>query len=58
MRQPNETKTVQMPLKAESLAHWNTDAQRFVVERDKIKIMLGSSSRDIKLDKTINVSQD
>jgi beta-glucosidase len=56
--QPNETKTVQMSLKAESLAYWRTEAQRFVVEHDKIKIMLGSSSRDIKLDKTINVSQD
>ena len=54
--QPNETKTVQIPLKAESLAYWNTDTQRFVVERDKIKIMLGGSSAETKLEKTINVA--
>jgi len=53
--QPNETKTVQIPLKAESLAYWNTDAQRFVVERDKIRIMLGGSSGETKLEKTISV---
>jgi beta-glucosidase len=53
--QPNETKTVQIPLKAESLAYWNTDTQRFVVERDKIKIMLGGSSAQTKIEKTVNV---
>ncbi len=53
--QPNETKTVQIPLKAESLAYWNTDAQRFVVERDKIKIMLGGSSAQTKIEKTVSV---
>ena len=53
--QPNETKTVQIQLKAESLAYWNTDAQRFVVERDKIHIMLGGSSAQTKLEKTVSV---
>jgi beta-glucosidase len=53
--QPNETKTVQMPLKAELLAYWSTEAQRFVVERDKIKIMLGGSSAETKLEKTVSV---
>ncbi len=53
--QPNETKTVQIPLKAESLAYWNTDTQRFVVERDKIHIMLGGSSARTKLEKTVSV---
>jgi len=54
--QPNETKTVQIPLKAESLAYWNTDMQRFVVEGDKIKIMLGGSSDQTRLEKTLNVA--
>jgi beta-glucosidase len=53
--QPNETKTVQIQLKAESLAYWNTDTQRFVVERDKIKIMLGGSSAQTRIEKTVNV---
>jgi beta-glucosidase len=54
--QPNETKTVRIPLKAESLAYWSTDMQRFVVERDKIKIMLGGSSDRTKLEKTVSVA--
>jgi beta-glucosidase len=53
--QPNETKTVQIPLKAESLAYWNTDTQRFVVERDKIHIMLGGSSAQTRVEKTVSV---
>jgi beta-glucosidase len=53
--QPNETKTVQIPLKAELLAYWSTDAQRFVVENDKINIMLGGSSAQTEIEKTVNV---
>jgi beta-glucosidase len=53
--QPGETKTVQIPLKAESLAYWDTDTQKFIVEKDKIKLMVGVSSADIKLEKTLNV---
>jgi beta-glucosidase len=54
--QPKETKTVEIPLKAESLAYWSTDMQRFVVERDKIKIMLGGSSAENRLEKTVSVA--
>ncbi len=53
--QPNETKTVQMPLKAESLAYWDKEKHAFIVEKGKIKIMLGSSSADVKLEKTVDV---
>jgi len=53
--QPGETKTVQMQLKAESLAYWDADTQKFVVEKDKIKILVGPSSADIKLEKTVAV---
>jgi len=55
--QPNETQTVQIPLKADLLAYWNADMHKFVVENDKIKIMLGGSSADIKLGKTVDVVQ-
>jgi beta-glucosidase len=52
---PNETKTVQMQLKAESLAYWNTGEQRFVVEHDKIHIMLSGSSAQTRFEKTVSV---
>lgn len=52
---PNETKTVTIPLKAETLAYWDKDQHRFVVEKGKINILVGSSSADIKLQETIEV---
>jgi beta-glucosidase len=56
--QPNETKTVRIPLKAESLAYWRMDLQKFVVEKDKIRIMLGGSSDRTELEKTVNVNRE
>jgi len=53
--QPNETKTIQMPLKAKAIAYWDQSKHSFVVEKGKIKIMVGSSSADIKFEKTVNV---
>jgi beta-glucosidase len=52
---PNETKTVNLQLKAETLAYWDKDQHRFVVEPGKTRIMVGSSSADIKLQETIEV---
>jgi beta-glucosidase len=52
---PNETKTGTIPLKAETLAYWDKDQHRFVVESGKIGIMMGSSSPDIKLEKNVEV---
>jgi beta-glucosidase len=53
--QPGETKTVTLPLRGEQLAYWNTAQHRFVIENDKVQIMIGSSSTDIKLNKTVRV---
>ena len=53
--QPNETRTVQIPLKASSLAFWNEKQSHFQVETEPIKLMIGSSSADIKLDTTIHI---
>lgn len=47
--QPNETKTVQIPLKASTLAYWNEKAQALQVEPEPIQIRIGSSSADIQL---------
>ena len=53
--QPGETKTVNIPLKAGDLAYWDTNLNRFMVEEGKINLQIGTSSENIKLEKTINV---
>lgn len=54
--QPGQKKTVQISLKGSTLAFWDVQDKTFVVESRKIKIMVGSSSTDIKLEKVIEVS--
>ena len=53
---PHETKTVNIPLKAENLAYWNVKQHKFVVEKDKIELLIGSSSADIRARQTIAVN--
>jgi beta-glucosidase len=52
---PNETKTVQIPLKAATLAFWDEKQGQFKVEAEPVKLMIGSSSKDIKLATTVSV---
>ncbi|MCK9414670.1 MAG: fibronectin type III-like domain-contianing protein [Prolixibacteraceae bacterium] len=52
---PNESRVVEIPLKAETIAYWNVAKHQFVVEPDKVQIMVGTSSLDIKLKETIRV---
>jgi beta-glucosidase len=52
---PNETRTVQIPLKAANLAFWDEKQGQFKVEAEPVKLMIGSSSRDIKLATTVSV---
>jgi beta-glucosidase len=52
---PNETKTVQIPLKASTLAYWDEKQARFKVEAEPVSVMVGSSSRDIKLTTEVRV---
>ncbi|MBN1934191.1 MAG: fibronectin type III-like domain-contianing protein, partial [Anaerolineae bacterium] len=47
--QPGETQTVQIPLKAESLAYWEADLGGWHVEADQVRVMVGASSADIRL---------
>jgi len=49
-----ETRTVDIQLKAEDLAYWNTEKHAFVIEPGKVKLMVGSSSADVRAEKTIN----
>lgn len=53
---PNETKTVRIQLKASQLAYWSDARKGFVVEAEPVKLMVGDSSADIKLAKTVPVS--
>ncbi len=53
--QPNEKKTVQFPLKAEALAYWDGDRESFVVEEGRVKIFVGGSSSDSRLEQIVYV---
>jgi beta-glucosidase len=53
--QPNETKTVQIPLRASDLAYWDEKQSGFKVETEPVNLMVGSSSSDTKLTATIHV---
>jgi beta-glucosidase len=55
--QPNETRTVRLPLKGTDLAYWDMGKQSFVVEPGRISIMVGASSVDARLEKTIDVTE-
>jgi hypothetical protein len=46
---------VELPLKAEALAYWDVQTHKWVLERDKVKITLGSSSADSRLERTVSV---
>ncbi len=47
--QPGETQTVTLPLKAESLAYWDADLGGWQVEADRVRVLVGASSADIRL---------
>jgi len=53
--QPNETKTVEIPLKASQLAYWDEKENKFQVEAQPVSLIVGDSSADIKLDTTVQV---
>jgi beta-glucosidase len=52
---PGETQTVRFPLAASQLAYWHERDDRWVVERERVQLLVGASSADIRLDKTMNV---
>jgi beta-glucosidase len=43
------------PVNAAALAYWDVGKQSFVVEPGHVKIMVGSSSADVRLETTIEV---
>ena len=50
-----KTRRVTLTLPADRLAYWSVKELRFVVEPGNVELMVGSSSADIKLTKTITV---
>jgi beta-glucosidase len=50
-----ETKTVRITLKAKDLAYWDAEKKQWVVEDDKVNLMLGGSSADVKVQQAIDV---
>jgi len=48
-----KTVTVDIPLKAQDLAYWNVEKHAFIVEKGNVKLMVGSSSEDIRLKQTL-----
>jgi beta-glucosidase len=55
---PGKSATVRLPLRASALAYWDASKGSFEVEADQVSVMLGSSSADIRLKKTIDVTPD
>jgi beta-glucosidase len=55
--QAGETKTVRMKLKAASLAYWDEKAGRFIVEDEPVRLVVGGSSSDVRLETTVAVSR-
>src|ERR1700722_505461 len=53
--QPNETKTVEIPLKASTLAWWDQKLPGFRVETEPVRVMVGNSSSDIQASATVRV---
>ncbi|HEX7028913.1 MAG TPA: glycoside hydrolase family 3 C-terminal domain-containing protein [Gammaproteobacteria bacterium] len=50
-----KTVTVSIPLIASDLAYWDAKMNRFVVEKKMLQLMVGASSKDIRLTKNIQV---
>ncbi|HEX6285172.1 MAG TPA: glycoside hydrolase family 3 C-terminal domain-containing protein, partial [Pyrinomonadaceae bacterium] len=52
---PQEEKLVTLSLPASRLAYWNPDTDQWTVEKDDVEVMVGGSSTDVRLRKTIRV---
>ena len=52
---PGETQTISLKLPATALAYWDVAKKGFVVEKEPVQVMIGSSSADIKGQKVVEV---
>lgn len=58
--EPHETKTVKIKLSRDSFEYFSTKLNKFVIEKGRYKILVASSSKDIRLHKTLvmNVKEE
>ena len=54
---PGETKNVQIQLNRRAFAYYETDIQDWYVENGAYKILVGASSRDIRLEDTVEIKE-
>ena len=54
---PGETKRVTLTLKAAQLAYWDAIRQYFRVESDRVRLMVGGSSADVRLSRELGVGR-
>jgi len=52
---PGEVQTVSIKLPASSLAYWDVAKKSFIVEKEPVKLMVGSSSADVRVEKGIEI---
>ena len=53
---PGETRTVRFSVPVSSLAYWNEQTDRWVVESAPVKLEVGASSADIRAERTVRVT--
>ncbi|MFL6253680.1 MAG: glycoside hydrolase family 3 C-terminal domain-containing protein, partial [Pyrinomonadaceae bacterium] len=54
--QPGETKRVTLKLDVKQLAYWDVKQKRFIVELDRVRLMVGGSSADVRLSRELSVA--
>jgi beta-glucosidase len=54
---PGGRQTVRLPLTAKSLAYWDESRGHFVVEPGTVRVLIGSSSADIRLQKSVSIAK-
>lgn len=52
---PGETRTLEFSLPGASLAYWNSELHRWVVEQEPVELVVGASSSDIRVRRRITV---
>ncbi len=53
--QPGQKKTIQLKFKAPDLQYWDENLYRYVLEKDQVKLMLGTSSSNIRFQDSLRV---
>jgi beta-glucosidase len=52
-----ETRTVDIPLRANELRYWNEELEEWTLETTPVEILVGASSEDVRLVKMIDVAE-